>query len=134
MNNMSLDYKNKEKFQLVEEKQALENTLKSLSSEVEALSSKNEQFLNHLKMQNFYEQFIEINQELANLKEAHMVLINLIENNELKISNETSHVKFYKENQNFFSPIWTWHPFGSFDGGYWQGTFDITPEAKHSFA
>lgn len=57
MNNMSSDYKNKEKFQLVEEKQALENTLKALSQEVETLSSKNEQFLNHLKMQNFYEQF-----------------------------------------------------------------------------
>lgn len=39
---MSHDYKNKEKFQLVEEKQALENTLKALSQEVETLSSKNE--------------------------------------------------------------------------------------------
>ncbi len=46
---MGQDYKDKEKFKLVEEKQALENTLKSLSQEVETLSAKNEEFLNHLK-------------------------------------------------------------------------------------
>jgi len=38
------------------------------------------------------------NKELIALRDAHMLLINLIENNELKISNETSHVKFYREN------------------------------------
>lgn len=112
----------------------LENTLKSLSSEVENLSTKNEEFLNDLKKKEFYMDYMNSMKELVALRENHMLLINLIENNELKISNETSHVRFYKNNHAFFSPnrsrqggslVESWnYRFGSID----------TPDAKNSFA
>lgn len=69
--------------------------MKSLSQEIESLSTKNEEFLSHLQKKDFYEDFSQANKELIALRDAHMLLINLIENNELKISNETTHVKFY---------------------------------------
>jgi nucleoside-triphosphatase THEP1 len=101
---MMEDYKDKEKVKIIDEKRCLETTLKSLSSEVEELSQKNEEFLAALRKKDFYIDFSNANRELNSLRDTHMLLINLIENNELNISNENANTKFYKDNQKFYTP------------------------------
>ena len=71
--------------QLYQEKESLEQTLKVLTQEVEFLSKKNEEFLKDLKTKNFYQAYRQQNEELTKLREAHTVLINMIQSNEIVI-------------------------------------------------
>ena len=98
MNNMKDDYKNKEKATLVYEKNELEQTLKTLSAEVEELSETNETFLQGLRQKDYYLDFKTANEELNQLRDAHILLINLIENQDLQINSDSANSKFYKDN------------------------------------
>lgn len=101
MLNMKEDYKNKEKSTLVYEKNELEQTLKTLSAEVEELSETNETFLQGLRQKDYYLDFKTANEELNQLRDAHILLINLIENQDLQINLDGANSKFYKDNQKF---------------------------------
>lgn len=83
--NMKKDIVDKEKLTLIEEKNSLECTLLSLSEEVEFLSQKNEEFLKHLQSKDFYEEYKASTEELAQLRKAHVSLIDLIEGKEINI-------------------------------------------------
>ena len=50
----------------------------ALGQEVEELSIKNEQFLVDLKKRDFYLEYAQVMKDLKQLKTAHMMLINLI--------------------------------------------------------
>ena len=70
---------------LVKERQQLQSTLQSLSQEVEFLSTKNEEFLRELKMKDFYLSYKQCVDELNTLREAHSVLISMIQNQHVNI-------------------------------------------------
>ena len=95
MNNIQEDYRDKERSDLIQEKSSLEMTLKSLSEEVETLSTKNEEFLSQLRKRDFFQEYQNASNELNSLRDAHMMLINMIESNDLNISSDTSNVRFY---------------------------------------
>lgn len=80
-----MDYRDKNKQQLVEEKLALQTTIGTLTDEIEALSVKNEEFLSSLKNKDFYQEFQHTKEELKNLKNAHAILINMIKDEELQV-------------------------------------------------
>jgi len=65
--------------QILQEKQNLQLTLRSLTEEVELLSKKNESFLRELKQKDFYDTYRKQGEELQKLREAHSQLINLIQ-------------------------------------------------------
>lgn len=62
----------------------MQQTILSLSQEVELLSSKNIEFLNDLrKKDSFYDSYRESVDELNKLREAHGVLISMIKNHHI---------------------------------------------------
>jgi len=63
----------------MEDKQALQTTVKALSNEVESLSMMNERLLNDLQCWDFYEQYSQVMEELTKLKAGHLMLINMIQ-------------------------------------------------------
>lgn len=83
------DYTDKEKYQLVEEKLALQSTIVSLTDEIEELSEKNEEFLKSLQSKDFYQDYQKVWDELKNLKSAHAILINMIKDDEIQV--QTNH-------------------------------------------
>lgn len=85
-----MDYKDKEKHQLIEEKLALQSTISTLTDEVEFLSVKNEQFLESLRSNDFYSEYQTVCEELRHLKDAHAILINMIKDDELQIQTYVS--------------------------------------------
>lgn len=80
-----MDYKDRSKQQLVEEKLSLQSTIVSLTDEIESLSVKNEEFLSHLSKQDFYHEYQNVKEELQTLKNAHTILINMIKDDDLQI-------------------------------------------------
>jgi|LauGreDrversion4_2_1035121.scaffolds.fasta_scaffold322249_1 DNA repair exonuclease SbcCD ATPase subunit len=65
---------------LLKEKQELEQTLMNLTEEVEALSKRNEEFLRELKAKHdFYGPYKDCQDELRKLREAHGLLISMIQ-------------------------------------------------------
>eukprot|EP00347_Sterkiella_histriomuscorum_P000521 403375531 len=72
--------------EILGEKQNLQNTLKVLTEEVEFLSKKNEGFLKELKHKNFYDAYKRQSEELTKLREAHALLINLIQTKDIAIT------------------------------------------------
>lgn len=80
-----MDYKDKSKQQLVEEKLTLQNTIITLTDEIESLSVKNEEFLSCLHNKDFYREYQSVKDELKTLKNAHAILINMIKDEELKV-------------------------------------------------
>jgi hypothetical protein len=85
-----MDYKDKSKQQLVEEKLALQNTIITLTDEIESLSVKNEEFLSCLQNKDFYKEYQTVKDELKTLKSAHAILINMIKDEELKVQTYVS--------------------------------------------
>lgn len=85
-----MDYKDKSKQQLVEEKLALQNTIITLTDEIESLSVKNEEFLSCLQNKDFYREYQTVKDELKTLKSAHAILINMIKDEELKVQTYVS--------------------------------------------
>ena len=81
-----MDYNEKDKLQLVEDKLTLQNTISTLTDEIELLSVKNEEFLSSLKNKDFYNEYQSCCEELRNLKEAHALLINMIKDEEIQIN------------------------------------------------
>lgn len=81
-----LDYLEKDKLQLVDEKIAMQNTITTLTDEIEALSVKNEEFLASLRHQDFYNEYQNVHEELKNLKDAHALLINMIKDEEIQVN------------------------------------------------
>ena len=71
----------------MKEKQSLQFTLQTLTEEVEFLSKKNEMFLKELKNKDFYETYKNSLDELNKLREAHTILIGMIQNHHLTIGN-----------------------------------------------
>jgi len=62
----------------------MQQTILSLSQEVESLSSKNIEFLNDLrKKDSFYNSYREAVDELNKLREAHGTLISMIKNHHI---------------------------------------------------
>ncbi|CAI2377518.1 unnamed protein product [Moneuplotes crassus] len=82
-----IEYKDLSKQQLVEDKLSLQNTIMNLSTEIESLSVKNEEFLSILTTKDFYKEYQESQEELKNLREAHTILINLIKDQEITVQN-----------------------------------------------
>lgn len=80
-----MDYKDRSKQQLVEEKLSLQSTIVSLTDEIESLSVKNEEFLSHLCKQDFFHEYKNAKEELQTLKNAHTILINMIKDEDLQI-------------------------------------------------
>ncbi|CDW74156.1 UNKNOWN [Stylonychia lemnae] len=74
-----------DKEQLLRERFQLQSTLQNLTAEVEFLSNKNEQFLSELRLKDFYQTYKDCVEELNKLREAHTVLIGMIQNNDLDI-------------------------------------------------
>eukprot|EP00347_Sterkiella_histriomuscorum_P014602 403360255 len=74
-----------EKEQLIRERNQLQNTLQNLTAEVEFLSNKNEMFLRELKTKDFYSTYKDCVEELTRLREAHTILIGMIQNHHLDI-------------------------------------------------
>lgn len=73
---------------LLREKQELEQTLMNLTEEVEALSKRNEEFLRELKQKHdFYAPYKECQEELRKLREAHGLLISMIQTQQLNVAN-----------------------------------------------
>lgn len=65
---------------LLKEKQALEATLMNLTEEVESLSKRNQEFLRELKAKHdFYGPYKDCQDELRKLREAHALLISMIQ-------------------------------------------------------
>ena len=92
-----------EKEQLMKEKQQLQSTLQTLTEEVEFLSKMNEKFLRELKTKDFYATYKECLDELGRLREAHTILIGMIQNHHLSIGDfkyntpkNASSMKLYK--------------------------------------
>lgn len=98
------DYNDRDKMKLAQDKKNLETTLQDLTKEVEELSSKNEEFLVDLQKRDFYDDYWNASRELNELRDAHMLLINLIENHDIPISNDAGDMQFYQKNQQYFSP------------------------------
>mmetsp|Transcript_37028 Transcript_37028/g.27371 ORF Transcript_37028/g.27371 Transcript_37028/m.27371 type:complete len:96 (+) Transcript_37028:426-713(+) len=71
---------------LIQEKVQLTSTLQTMSQEVELLSKKNEQFLEQLKMKEFYQPYKNSVEELQKLRQAHAILIGMIQNQQLSIT------------------------------------------------
>lgn len=80
-----MDYKDRTKLQLAEDKISLQNTISSLSDEIEALSVKNEEFLAILNTKEFYKEYQKMQEEFKDMKEAHALLINMIKDEELHV-------------------------------------------------
>lgn len=80
-----LDYKEKSKQQLVDEKIALQSTISVLTDEIEALSVKNEEFLACVHNKDFYHEYQQTKDELRTLKNAHALLINMIRDDDLAV-------------------------------------------------
>lgn len=57
MKEREVDLKNSQVGELILQRQALEENLRYLSEEVEALSSKNERLLNDLKIKDYYKSY-----------------------------------------------------------------------------
>lgn len=81
-----IDYNETDKLQLVEDKISLQNTVCTLTDEIESLSVKNEEFLQRLKINDFYYEYEKVWEELKNLKDAHALLINMIKDDEIQIN------------------------------------------------
>lgn len=62
--------------------------MQNLTAEVEFLSNKNEMFLRELKTKDFYSTYKDCVEELNKLREAHTVLIGMIQNHHLDIGVE----------------------------------------------
>lgn len=75
--------------QVVQERVQLQQTLQALSEEVELLSKANEGFLRDLKTRDFYSAYKQTLDELTKLREAHAVLIGMIQNHHLSIGSYT---------------------------------------------
>lgn len=74
---------------LLKEKQALEQTLMNLTEEVETLSKRNEEFLKELKAKHdFYGPYKECQDELRKLREAHALLISMIQSQQLSVASK----------------------------------------------
>ena len=63
----------------------MQTTLQNLTAEVEFLSNKNEAFLRELKIKDFYQTYKDSVEELTKLREAHTILIGMIQNHHLHI-------------------------------------------------
>lgn len=87
---------------LTQEKQDLQATLKVLTEEVEFLSKRNENFLKELKHRNFYTAYKDCSDELTKLREAHALLINMIQAKEVTIT-KTASLKNLRKPQNYTS-------------------------------
>jgi len=86
---------------LIQERHDLQETLKTLTEEVEFLSKKNEKFLRELQSREYYTAYKEQNEELTKLREAHAILIDLIRTKEIKIADEEiARVSLKKATQN----------------------------------
>ncbi len=86
----------------MEERNDLQNTLKTLTEEVEFLSNANQKFLKELQMKEFYEAYKQQNEELTKLREAHAIVIDLIRAKEVKVAgSEIKKAKslYHQENQ-----------------------------------
>eukprot|EP00350_Pseudokeronopsis_sp_OXSARD2_P005254 CAMPEP_0170544950 /NCGR_PEP_ID=MMETSP0211-20121228/3519_1 /TAXON_ID=311385 /ORGANISM="Pseudokeronopsis sp., Strain OXSARD2" /LENGTH=61 /DNA_ID=CAMNT_0010848727 /DNA_START=534 /DNA_END=719 /DNA_ORIENTATION=- len=57
-----------------------------MSQEVELLSKKNEEFLEQLKMKEFYQPYKASMEELQKLRQAHAILIGMIQNQQLSVT------------------------------------------------
>ena len=85
-----MDYKDRSKQQLIDEKMAMQNTIVTLTDEIEALSVKNEEFLDSLSKKEFYKEYRKTKEELKTLKDAHAILINMIRDEELHLQTKSS--------------------------------------------
>ncbi|CDW91709.1 60s ribosomal protein l14-like protein [Stylonychia lemnae] len=78
---------------LLNEKQNLQNTLRILTEEVEFLSKKNEKFLKELKQKDFYDAYKNQSEELMKLREAHALLIKMIQSKDLSIDPRSKSIR-----------------------------------------
>lgn len=74
---------------LLDEKQSLQNTVKALSNEIEQLSMMNERLLCDLQVKDFYLEYSKVMEELTKLKAGHMILINMINEGDVQLMQET---------------------------------------------
>lgn len=70
---------------LTMEKMQLQSTLQTLTEEVEFLSKSNDRFLQQLKTKDFYTAYKDCVDELNKLREAHTILIGMIQNHHITI-------------------------------------------------
>lgn len=81
----------KQQLNWISEKQQIQQTVVALSQEVEYLSTSNMQFLQDLKQKDgFYETYRQTVEELTKLREAHGVLITMIKNHHIEITENDS--------------------------------------------
>jgi heme oxygenase len=85
-----MDYKDRSKQQLVEEKLSLQSTIVSLTDEIESLSVKNEEFLTNRNQKDFYHEYQKVKEELQTLKNAHAILINMIKDEDLQLQTKVN--------------------------------------------
>lgn len=85
MQNREDDFKYSNIKQLIDEKNSLQSTVKALTNEVEELSITNERFLSELQVKDFYSEYKQTMEELQKLKNAHMMLINMIDDQQVHL-------------------------------------------------
>jgi hypothetical protein len=64
----------------------MQQTVIALSQEVEYLSRRNQQMLNDLKKKDpFYETYVKVSDELTKLRQAHTILISMVQNKHINL-------------------------------------------------
>ena len=82
-----MEYLQKQQISWISEKQQIQKTVIALSHEVDFLSTSNMQFLQDLKQKDgFYETYRQTVEELTKLREAHAVLIDMIKNHHIQVT------------------------------------------------
>ncbi|TNV77927.1 hypothetical protein FGO68_gene12296 [Halteria grandinella] len=82
-----LSYTETHREDILTREKALEQTLMSLTEEVETLSQRNEEFLRDLRARHdFYGAYQESQDELRKLREAHALLISMIQSQQLQVT------------------------------------------------
>ena len=67
----------------------MQQTILTLSQEVEYLSVRNQKMLADLKRKDpFYETYVKVSEELTKLRQAHAILISMIQSNQVNLKNE----------------------------------------------
>jgi hypothetical protein len=73
----------------------MQQTILTLSEEVEYLSVRNQKMLSDLKRKDpFYETYVRTSEELTKLRQAHAILISMIKTNKVNIKNESTQESF----------------------------------------
>lgn len=69
----------------------MQQTILTLSEEVEYLSTRNQNMLQDLKRKDpFYETYVKTSEELTKLRQAHAILISMVKGNQINIKPEES--------------------------------------------